>query len=319
MQQGLSLRELSSVLGISPQGGSKVLKSSDAETYMNKKTKMVSPKSIRNIFEDRGFQFPKKKIMFHAIKGGCGKTTLFVNTLYRFSQLGAKCLGIVVDKQNDSSRTLGIQDSENILIDLITGEKSIHECIQKVNENLYILPSGFRNARIETELAGMNINPESFYNKLLREVEDDFDIIAFDMPPDLNKNSYLISLYCDTVIIPTEATEYSTNGTNMTLASLEEVRENYPNLQKDFYIVWSKYDARARNSLHFITEFENEYDANIFPVIIRNDSTYRNAQAENKTIFEDSKNKKSPGYEDIDMMAQEILGMRDFFSKEVNV
>jgi hypothetical protein len=47
------------------------------------------------------------------------------------------------------------------------------------------------------------------------------------------------------------------------------------------------------------------------PVVIRSDTTFKNAQAVNKSVFELKKN--SNAKDDMDILAQELIGMREFF------
>ena len=97
----------------------------------------------------------------------------------------------------------------------------------------------------------------------------------------------------------------------MTLNSIAGIQEEYDNLKQDVFVVWSRYDARERNSFHYLSE-KNFDSAKVMPVIIRSDSTFKNAQALNKSVFE--LKKPSAAKEDMDLFSQELIGLRDYFS-----
>ena len=77
MSKTISLREVSGLIGITPQGLGKI--SSKKESVLKGNSRHFSPSIVRGILEDRGFLFPKKRIVFHCLKGGASKTTLAYN------------------------------------------------------------------------------------------------------------------------------------------------------------------------------------------------------------------------------------------------
>jgi chromosome partitioning protein len=310
MEKSVTLREVSSILQMTPQGTGKLIK--NQESYIKGNARSLPPQTVRGIFEARGFKYPQKNIMFHAVKGGSSKSSLAYNSAYRISQLGARVLIVDLDKQANATRSFELPVFENVFVDLITGKAEIADAIVPVSPFLDILPSSFKNARMELELINKQHNPRHFYQRIFQSVRNNYDIVIFDLPPDLNHNSYLCSIYATTICIPTNPDEYSVSGTKMTLESLEGLKEQYPDLEQEILIVWSKYDARERNSFHYITDASGMGTAKVMPVVIRSDATFKNAQAERKSVFEISK--KSNAREDVDILAQELLGLRDFFT-----
>lgn len=305
-----SLREISQTINLTPQGLGKISKNLDSKMKGNKR--YFTPETVRKIFESRGFKYPKKNILFHCLKGGAAKTTLAYNTAYRLSQLGARVLLVDLDKQGNATQSFNLDEIINgTFVDVITGDKKIDEIIMNVGENLNLLPSTFHNARIEIELNNRNYNPRSYYKKLFKPIRDDYDFLIFDLPPDLNRNSYLCTILADTICIPTNPDEYSVMGMKMTLDSIEDLQEEFEDLNQETFIVWSKYDARETNSFHFMTENQDFGGATTMPVIIRSDSTFKNAQSNRQSVFEISK--KSNAKEDIDILAKELSGLSDFF------
>jgi len=310
MSKTISLREVSGLIGITPQGLGKITNKEDSVLKGN--SRHFSPSIVRSILKSRDFSFPKKKIVFHCLKGGASKTTLAYNTAYRLSQFGARVLLVDLDKQGNATQAFNLNGVEKCFVDVVTGSSKIEDAILNVGPHLDILPSTFRNARLEIELNNKNYNPKTFYSKMFSSVESKYDFILFDLPPDLNRNTYLCTIYGDIICIPTNPDEFAVMGMKMTLESIDSIKEEFEDLNPETYIIWSKYDARETNSFHYITEFEKISDVNVMPVVIRSDSTFKNAQANRQSVFE--LKKKSNAKEDVDILARELSGLRKFFA-----
>lgn len=193
---------------------------------------------------------------------------------------------------------------------------NIKEVIVNLGEHLDLIPSTFHNARIEIELNNRNFNPRTYYKKLFAPIRNNYDFLIFDLPPDLNRSSYLCTIFADIICIPTNPDEYSVLGMKMTLESIDSLHEEFDDLEQTTYIIWSKYDARETNSFHYITENQDLGNALSMPVVIRSDSTFKNARSNKQSIFQMSK--KSNAREDIDILARELSGIREFFLKVGN-
>lgn len=309
MDKSITLPELAGILNITPQSAGKAAKAVTSE--IRGKTRHLLPESVRHLFEERGFHFPQKNIIFHCLKGGASKTTLAYNTSYRLSQLGARVLLVDLDKQANATRSFKVPRPEFVFVDAVVEKCNIEQTILPISTFLSIIPSSLENARLEMELINRKKNPKTFYKNLFEPIRTSYDFVILDLPPDLNHNTYLSSLFADIICIPTNPDDYSVSGMKMTLASLDGIAKEYGDLQQDIYIVWSKYDARERNSFHYITEFREPGRAQVMPIVIRADATFKNAQSELQSVFEFKR--KSNAAEDIDILAQELSGLREFF------
>ena len=94
------------------------------------------------------------------------------------------------------------------------------------------------------ELISRKKNPKTYYQNLFAPVRERYDAIILDLPPDLNHNTYLSTLFATTVCIPTNPDEYSVYGMKMTLSSIEGIQREYEGLGQEVFIVWSRFDAR---------------------------------------------------------------------------
>jgi len=309
MEIQLPLPEVSQMLGMSLDRARQLARENEplAKSYAS-----LTPSALRQLFMARGFRYPKKNIVFHCLKGGAAKTTLAYNTAYRLSQLGTRVLLVDLDKQANATHSFQVPRPKQVFVDAVTGKCEIAELVVPLHSHLDLLPSSLENARLEMELVNRKKNPQTFYRSLFAGVRDAYDVTILDLPPDLSHNTYLSSLFADTVCIPTNPDEYSVQGTRMTLASLEGLAEEYENLKQEILIIWTKYDAREKNALEYIQQLKPPPHARVLPVVIRTDVSYKNAQALGKSVFQLPR--KSCAREDVDILARELIGLRQFFS-----
>ncbi len=274
----------------------------------------LSPESARSLLEEGGFTFPKKNIIFHCLKGGAAKTTLAYNTAFRFSQLGARVLLVDLDKQANATQTFGaVPRHGKVFVDLITGKAEIKKTLVSLTPTFSLLPSSLENARLEMELVHRTKNPTTFYRSLFEPIRDDFDILVFDLPPDLSHNTFLATLYADTVCIPVSPDEYGVHGMKLTLGSLKGIYKDFASLDQDVWVVWSKYDSREKLANRYITEVTDVSPAQLIPIVVRTDVSFRNAQSQGKSVFQ--LGKRTNASEDIDLLVRELLGIREVFDK----
>jgi chromosome partitioning protein len=273
--------------------------------------KNYGPARVREIAEKAKFKYPKKNVIFHCLKGGASKTTLAYNCAYRLSQLGTKVLLVDLDKQANATHSFDIKKPNVVFVDVVTGKNAIQDAVKGVGEFLDLLPSSLENARLEMELIHRKKNPATYYKNIFAPIRDHYDIVIMDLPPDLSHNTYLSSLFADIICIPTNPDEYSVHGMKLTLSSIEGIRQEFNKEQQEVWVVWSKFDPRERSSLHFISEVTNLKPAKILPTVIRTDVTFKNAQERAKSVFQMSKS--SNARQDIDAVAQELIGFRDYF------
>lgn len=274
--------------------------------------RFIPPNAFREILLKRGFEYPRKNIIFHCLKGGAAKTTLAYNTAYRLSQLGVRTLLVDLDKQANATYTFDIAKPKFVFVDIVLNRCGVTDSIVPIGQFLDFVPSSLDNARLEIELSSLKKNQRMFYRNLFVPVRDNYDVVIFDLPPDLSHNTYLSSLFADTICIPTTADEYGVYGMKLTLSSLEGIQLEYPDLKQEVNIIWSKFDSREKSGHHYITSTQDIGVAHIMPVVIRSDVTFKHAQTKGKSVFQLSR--RSNAKEDIDILAQELIGLREFLA-----
>ena len=167
-------------------------------------------------------------------KGGVGKTTTAINLSASLADLGKKILVIDTDPQGNTSSGLGVEKNEveNTVYELLIGETTIEECIQKeVFENLDIISSNINLAAAEIELTGFE-EKEFILKKAVDQVRADYDFIIIDCPPSLNTLTINAMCAADTVLVPIQCEYYALEGLSQLMNTVELVRDRLnPNLE----------------------------------------------------------------------------------------
>ncbi len=195
-----------------------------------------------------------RRIIFNQ-KGGVGKSSITANLAAVSAKSGKKTLLIDLDIQGNSSHYLGFDINEKIensvadLFDQSGSWFSVSTPIkqfphQTAFENLYIIPSSTRLAALEPELE----RRYKIYKlrEALDELEDEFDSIYIDTPPNLNFYSKAGLIAADKLLIPFDCDSFSHRALMTLVDNLAELRQDHnPKLMLEGVIV-NMFNAQAK-------------------------------------------------------------------------
>ena len=240
-------------------------------------------------------------------KGGVGKTTTAINLSASLADLGKKILVIDTDPQGNTSSGLGVEKNEveNTVYELLIGETTIEECIQKeVFENLDIISSNINLAAAEIELTGFE-EKEFILKKAVDQVRADYDFIIIDCPPSLNTLTINAMCAADTVLVPIQCEYYALEGLSQLMNTVELVRDRLnPNLEIEG-VVFTMYDARTNLSLQVVENVKANLDQKIYKTIIPRN--VRLAEAPSHGMSINLYDSRSTGAESYRMLAAEVM------------
>ena len=149
----------------------------------------------------------------------------------------------------------------------------------------------------------------------LKAVRNNYDLVIFDCPPDINKITLSATCASDRVIIPIHPDPYCMDGMEQIVNELKTLKRKFK-LNFEYKLIWNKYDARERLGnfyLHDITKDEEKYKS-LLPVVIRIDTSLKNsifAQIPLADIPKDATFR-----EDSDHFAKEVLGLNQWLEEK---
>ena len=240
-------------------------------------------------------------------KGGVGKTTTSINLAASLAKEGKKVLVIDMDPQGNTTSGLGV-DKENVehtAYELLLGESSIEQCLQKeVFENLSVIPANINLAAAEIELIGVD-DKEYLLKKALSTIKDNYDYIIVDCPPSLNMLTVNSMSAGDTVLVPIQCEYYALEGLSQLIHTIGLVQERLnPDLEIEG-VVFTMYDARTNLSLQVVENVKSNLDQNIYKSIIPRNVRLAEAPSYGMPITE--YDAKSAGAEAYKMLAEEVI------------
>jgi len=256
------------------------------------------------------------KISFINFKGGVGKTTLAVNFAAMLGKKGYKTLLIDLDPQSNAS--IYLLDHETIRIrkrisreggethktvyqlflDVVEGnnqfnfdEAVIRGAVRKNgkvnNPYLDLLPNTYESLELENVLRiraySLPIRVRDLLKYKLTEfnVDDKYDFIILDCPPNLYTMSINGLIYSDYFIIPVLPDPFSHYGLSVLCKEIYRILEPEKEKPKLLGVVFSKVDFRAKKDIiHYVQTY--------FPITFqRLKDKFREIIADNAKVFED--------------------------------
>ena len=235
-------------------------------------------------------------------KGGVGKTTTALNLAdILSSEKKKKILLIDLDPQGNTTSTSQVikKDLKYTIKDLILDKDITVEDVKIKCESYDLIPSNLSVAKTDLSLMGQFRNEEKLVKKLKNI---DYDYVLIDCPPSLSLLTINAMISSDLIIMPLELEEYSLEGIESLLETIELVLEVKEELKYKFLI--TKYDKRIKMFNKNKNLIYNKLETLTLKTIIRIDNNIRKSQNEKKSIRE--YNKKSNAYEDYCKLADEI-------------
>lgn len=202
-------------------------------------------------------------------KGGVAKTTTTHNLGAALAAAGKKVLLIDLDSQASLTISVGMEPLEvehNIVDALRKDALPITDCIQKLNDRLYIVCSIIDLAPMEMEMLS-RASREKILDRALRPVRDDYDFILIDCPPQLSILTINALSCADGVIVPVKTDYLAYRGLTQLQDSIREVQELINPELKVLGVIATLYDMRVSDDREILALLKQEY--NVLGVVKR--------------------------------------------------
>ena len=245
-----------------------------------------------------------KIIAFVSGKGGVGKTTSTINLSAYMKLQGKKVCMIDLDPQRNLTNHCGIATAElknkvticDIFYRIMDEETTEEEISELVNQSILsleagdLIPSSLLLEKMEDTVSAA-VSCEHLLEYALQFVKHRYDYILIDCHNGYNVYVKNALACCDSVLLPTEAEDYSCNGISDMLSHIRQVRKLLnPKIEIDgVFIVKYRNTSSCRTYLKAI---ENNFSASvpIFPETVPLRTRVTDLPSFHMSLFDDDPN-----------------------------
>ena len=289
----LSLSEMSSILGISKERVKQLVqKKMEEDDRINVVTGTIwklGPEICRKLLEERGFKFPKKKIVsIAALKGGVGKSTLTLHTAVGAAKaFGIKTLCIDLDPEACLTNSL-MKEDENldeirVFYDSLKENIDLNKIIiESKHENLYLIPSSLRNHKAEKSVIGTN--PKKLIKEKISNL--DFELIFLELPPSFSTLTGSAYLSSDLIILPCTPSIYALESISLTIEAIDSLANEFEVSEKKYKILMNQYNSKRIASQQVLETLMDNFGSKVLPIQIKQTAEIENAMNAGLTIYE---------------------------------
>jgi chromosome partitioning protein len=157
-------------------------------------------------------------------KGGVGKTTTAVNLSAALAAVGQRVTIVDLDPQAHATLHLGVEPGrdDRSIYDVLTGDASLADVRQRIEENLCLVGSHIDLAAAELELAGVVGREVILRDKIADDPAAD-DFLIVDCPPSLGILTINALAAVEEVLIPLQPHFLALHGLSKLLETIELV------------------------------------------------------------------------------------------------
>jgi chromosome partitioning protein len=241
-------------------------------------------------------------------KGGVGKTTTAINLSASIAVAEKKVLLIDIDPQGNSTSGMGLRKEK--------AEGTIYQALLRgggLKEMILKTALGFLDMVISnTDLIGAEVeliqekDREKKLDRLIKEVETDYDFILIDCPPSLGLLTINSLTASHSVIIPLQCEYYAMEGLGQLLKTIRLIKQALnPKLEIEG-ILLTMFDSRNNLSHQVAQEVRTHFKNKVFQTIIPRNIRLGEAPSYGKPVL--LYDIHSKGAESYLSLAKEIMG-----------
>ena len=207
-------------------------------------------------------------------KGGVGKTTTAINLAGALAEEGHRVLCIDMDPQANLTAGLGVnlntvtQSMADVLSD---GRATLDQVVvPSGTPGIDVAPATIDLAMTEGELFNVFGREQILREALEGRVEDRYDFVIIDCPPNLGLLTVNGLVAANSVIIPVQTQYYAMKGLNNLVKVIHTIRLRLNRNLRILGLLPTFYDSRTLLGRDMLEELKGVGDHHVFTSIIRN-------------------------------------------------
>lgn len=252
------------------------------------------------------------KIAITNEKGGCGKTTTAVNLSAILGERGYRVLLVDGDYQSYSTHYLQLYNEEQLTIYEVMRGAEAKEAILTTPFKFYLLPSAMKFQNMEDELTAHKFQSgkyEYFLSHALSVIEQDYDYIICDCPPNGDKVQKNIEAYVNHLILPTIPDDNAIHTFLVKASALTKTKQTInPRLSVMGALIVSE-DSWNRNDRLYGRAIRSQNIFHCFGASIRHTTAFKLALNAHEPI--NVYDKKSGGNKDYQAFTDEVIKLSE--------
>ena len=170
-----------------------------------------------------------KIISFANQKGGVGKTTTAINIAASLAAIKKRVLLIDMDSQGNAGTGLGFVRAahKQSVYGVLMGTAGIAENILTTAiPNMHLLPASAKLAGAELDMLDLD-NREYRLRDALKTIQNNYDYILIDCPPNLGMLTINALSASDYVVIPLQCEFFALEGVQQLLSTIKAIQEKW--------------------------------------------------------------------------------------------
>ncbi len=235
-------------------------------------------------------------------KGGTAKTTTTLNLGKALNLLGYKILLVDLDAQANLSQSLGVEDEPETITEVFN-QTSENLPIKKVEETFHLVPASLELSAVEASLY-TNIRSYMLMKKKLESIQNNYDYILIDCPPNLGIFTQNALIASGQVLITIQAQYLALKGLKTVYSLINSIKENLNHNISVLGIVVVQVN-HTKLSREIIQSLKDNFQDKVFESHIRQNVSLAEASLNRKDIF--SYSPDSYGAIDYMNLAKEIV------------
>jgi chromosome partitioning protein len=206
-----------------------------------------------------------KKYAVMMYKGGSGKSTTATNLGAALVQMGKRVLLVDLDRQGNATTGVGFELHEvTKTVNDLFADPDLHprQAVLVTDFGLHVLAASRGLAK-----TAMNMSPSDMFvlRELLTRLDEDYDIILIDTPPNEGYMTYSALAAADAVLIPVATRGFSEEGLAQTVDGITQARKSFNPKLELAGILFTNVERGTLMSSAVLKSVQDDYGDAVFP------------------------------------------------------